>query len=502
VAGAAALLLSAMRQGDRRVRAIDIKRALTATALPVPGATVLDAGAGVPDVLSAYRWLLAAHQAGVYRVEALNDNGGGSGWSAAYRRTGLESAADTVQRFRIASVGGQPAARLLLEPDQPWLRAPRMIEPGGAPATVTVTYDAARLVEPGLYVGTVWARPATDTMAGPAFGLTNTIVVPHELSAGILAEDKLGPGEYRRHYLSVPEGSGGLAVRLITADKDENATLYLFEPTGQPHRGGSAEDGAGSTGSEGTIVVAAEDVVAGVYEAVVVAPPARGVRYVLESVLPDVVPEVTSSDGVHVTLRNSSSDRIGVTVSTELVGAARDTSVHGMRDRPETVLLRAPAWAERMVVDVALPVEVWQQLTDFGVTVFDSSGLKIADGPLHYSFGRLELALDSAHAGRRVAVELFPGFAHLEPPREWTADIRVAFLAGEAVRLAPVGQAAEVNIEVSPGDTIGLSYSLPPELDPPQGFTPLVAVTVEGPGWIRAVRHATVAPARVEPIGR
>ena len=73
----------------------------------------------IADPYPSYRWLLSGHQSGVYRVRALADGANQSRATAAYRRAGLGSAADTVQRFAISSLGGQPATRLLLASDAP-----------------------------------------------------------------------------------------------------------------------------------------------------------------------------------------------------------------------------------------------------------------------------------------------------------------------------------------------------------------------------------------------
>ncbi|MFQ6045538.1 MAG: S8 family serine peptidase [Gemmatimonadales bacterium] len=495
ISGAAALLLSAMRRASRRARAIDVKRALMATAVPLEGATVVDQGAGVPNVPDAYRWLLASHQAGLYRVEALPDGGEGLGGRAAYRRRGLASDADTLQRFRITSVGGQPAARLLLEPDQPWLRAPAVIEPGGAPVTVEVTYDRALLVEPGLHVGTVWARPATDTMAGPAFGLVNTIVVSHDLAGGLDSGGDLPPGGHERYYLPVAESDGGLGVTLVS-EQGGAGTLYLFEPSGQPHRRGSAREVGSGAGDSATIVVAAEDLVPGVYEAVVVAPPTQPLRYRLRAALPELV--VTSiADGPRAVVRNRLRRAVEARITGALVGATQSLTVNGVRDVAQSLVVDAPSWASRLLVDVDLPVEIWLQLTDFGVTVFDSAGVKLRDGPMHYAFGRLELNLDSTDVAQPLTVELFPGFAHMEPPASWSARVTMSFLASEAIELERAEPGVSDTVAISAGAGAELFFSISGDrLSPPAAFDPLVEVRARGPGGTVALRRAA-ARARV-----
>ena len=194
VSGIAALLRTALTAGRTPVRAIDLKRALTTTAVR-SGSTVLDRGSGVVDVDGAYQWLLAGHRSGVYKVEALASDEEGMKTVGAYRRSGLRDPADTVQQFRITSVGGQPAAQFELTTSVGWADAPQIVEMSGAPVTVTVSYDADMLSEPGLYVGVVSARPVTDTIAGPSFELVNTVIVPRRLDRRIRDRGEVLPGD-------------------------------------------------------------------------------------------------------------------------------------------------------------------------------------------------------------------------------------------------------------------------------------------------------------------
>ncbi len=493
VAGAAALLASGIRQNGGRARAIDLKRALMATATPLAGTTTLDEGAGVPNVSAAFRWLRAAHQTGVYAVRAAVDGGNSSSSSAAYRRNGLASPGDTVQHFVVTSVAGQPAARLLLESDAPWLHAPELIEPGGGPVTVRLTYDADAIREPGVYVGTVWARPATDTLAGPSFGLTNTVIVPHTLAQPLRRKGMLTPGAAARHFLAVPEGSGGLTLQLEVPGRTQQATLHLFEPSGQPYRGGSSRLAGGDSMSV-TLVVSAEDVIPGVYEAVVVGSPIEPANYELAAQLPAVT--VTSiGTGPSATLRNHANRRVSATVSAGLLGTVQTQHVEGEGARPVVVRTAVPRWATKMVVDVALPTDAWNALTDFGVTIFDALGRKLSDGPLDYAFGRQTIELDSAHTAAELEVELFPAFAHTNPPVAWSADLRVAYLVDEPITLELLGEGTAADIGLPPNGTISLQFAPPPaDFDVPANHVPFVEVS--------AATDAAPAAVRRGPVGR
>src|SRR5258706_2622630 len=94
----------------------------------------------------------------------------------------------------------------------------------------------------------------------------------------------------------------------------------------------------------------------------------------------------------------------------------------------ETLSVRAPVWAKRAEVDVQLTPDLWDELTDFSVTVYDSGGQQIPGGneAVNYAFGRLSFNLPEKLAGRPLTVEFYPAFAKL-PGHPWrrTARIRV-----------------------------------------------------------------------------
>jgi hypothetical protein len=393
IAGVAALLLSSDRARNGAVRAVEIARALKNTASRPTGTTRLDVGAGIPDVDAAFGWLMAGHQAGIYKVRVLKEGGVSRGVTAAYRRAGFASDADTVERFVVQSIGGQPAARLILQPDVDWINAPEVVEPRGGPVTIELKYDHSKLQSPGLHVGAVTARSATDTAAGPLFELLSTVVVPHGLSPQGY-KHKLEPGSAYRHFFDVPEGAGGLKVELGLADPSTNATLYLFEPDGRPFRGREKRSVGGHRSSEVSITASADELVPGVYEAVVIAPPTEEVAFWLMVATPEIVVEGLE-EGAVATVRNLGRNSVRVIVSADVIGAASHLSVRGTGATPESVRLLTPKWADRVQLRVKLPTSTWNTITGFGVTVSDSNGIRVSDGPLIYSGARQVVELSS-----------------------------------------------------------------------------------------------------------
>ncbi|UCG84767.1 MAG: S8 family serine peptidase [Gemmatimonadota bacterium] len=493
VAGAAAILQSATLERGWRARAVDLTRALANTAEIPEGATRLDVGSGVPNIGAAYRWLLASHQAGVYSVRALPDGGNTSHGTAAYRRSGL-APDDTLQRFEVTSVAGQPAAQLVLRSDVDWITAPALVEPLGRPAIVPLRYDGSRLVEPGVYVGTVSAVPASDTMAGPSFNLVNTVVVPQGLRDRFNSRGRLQAGGQRRYFFEIPPEAGGLEVRLAVTDGSDDATLHLFEPDGRPQRRRGSVPGI--VGTWARINVAGGEIVPGVYEAVVVAPPGSEVAYEIEAALPHVSLSAIT-DGPTVTARNAGTERVTATLSASVTGAVLEMQVRSAGTAPFAVRVPQLEWADTVAIEVALPPGYWQTVTDFGVTVFDTTGAKLFDSPLNYAFARQKVSRDSLEYGGDLLIEFLPGYAHLDPLPEWSGEVRVEFLLSQPIQLdtlAPDG----VEISLGPREERVVSFQgVPADFLLPQGFHPLVEVTartITGPSTVRRGRVAALQP--------
>jgi tripeptidyl-peptidase-2 len=491
IAGAAALLQSAMLVRGRTARAIDLKRALMNTAVRPEGTTALDVGGGIPNVGAALRWLMASHQAGVYSVQSVAQGGNAVAGTAAYRRAGLASPSDTVQRFVVTSVAGQPAALLELISDVDWIDAPPVVEPGGKPVTIDLRYDASKLTQPGAHVGTVWARPVTDTMSGPSFALVNTVVVPRSLDFPFATGSRLGPGRVHRYFLEVPPDAGGLDVRMtVKTGAGGGASLFLFEPSGQPQRGVKSVLADGKEWV--SINVSAEDVVPGVYEAAVVPPPAGWIGYEFEAALPQV--SVTSvADGPTVTVRNTADRRVMTSLSARVVGASTARRVRGKGSSPWTVRLSQPDWAHRIVVDVALPQQYWNEVTDFGVTLFDSTGAKLIDSPLNYAFGRQNLSLDSMGYHGDILIELLPAYAHVDPRPEWQGELRVDFLLDAAVALDTTVGPDSVSVQLGYDQVETFRFPpVPASFILPEGFRPILEVTARTSTGPVAVRRAVI----------
>ena len=485
VSGLAACLMSALVQEGRAPDGAEVSAALRAGSGGLPGgASVLDQGAGLPQLERAYRWLLAGHQGSGYVVSATT--GGGS---AAFRRDGLAGPADTVELFRARHVTGLRVARFALKSDAPWLTAPATVAAGPRETEIPLTYAAPALAAPGVYVGTVTAWNPSDALAGPLFRLVNVVAVPYDLADKPLYDERrtVGPGQVRRYFLRVAQPGTTLVATITLADSSQQtARAILYEPNGAPFRE-LARDSivpiGGSQAGTARFVVRAEDAVVGVYELDVVAPPRSGA---VATVRAQLAP-LTLADREAT---NPGQAVVGGRVTPALLGAERSLDVVGRGATPESVTVSVPDWAVTAVVEVELPREQWREFTDFGVTEFDSTGQQVSQGPLEYAFGRQAFTVATGLRGHPLTVELYPGFARDRGVHPWRARVRVRFLLSEP---RPLGDGRDIT--VLPGGRAPLPVQRPRELTLPQGFAPLVEVRVRpSVGAPDAVRRAVVNP--------
>ena len=474
VAGLAACLLSAMQQAGRRVSAADVAQALRASAVPFGGETAIDDGAGLPRLEAAYGWLLAGHQGSTYVVRTP------TGTSAAYRRTGLSAPDDTLQLFRVRHVAGLRAAQFLLKSDAPWLSVPPSVQAGARETEIPVTYEAGALNAPGAHIGVVSVRNASDTLAGPLFTLPNTVIVPFDINAKPLFDERrtIGPARVQRYFLRVPPDAGGATLEATVTLPDsaqQGATARLYEPDGRPFRDGE-EIALGRT-DPGTarFVVRADDAIPGVYELDVFAPPLASATVNVRAALAPVA--ITETAG-RIEATNIGVESVTGRALRQLLGAARIVNVAGRGAPAESVTVRVPEWAARAAIDVTMPREQWDDFTDFGVTDFDSTGQQVGQGALNYALGRHTFAVPPSLRGHPLTIELFPAFARDDGAHSWPAQVTVRFFLADP---RPVGDGSDLRI-VAGGRAALAPGRTPDDLILPEGFAPLVELRVRGTG--------------------
>ncbi len=492
-AGLAACLVSALAQEGRRATSADIIQALRMSGRQLSGARVIDDGAGMPVLETAYQWLEGGHQGSIYAVKA------STGVTAAFRRNGFAGPEDSVETFTVRHMGGLRAAEFVLRANAPWLSVDDSVDAAPRATPIAVTYNRSALTAPGIYVGTVIALNPRDPIAGPLFTLVNTVIVPTDLTAKPLFDERraVGPGAVQRYFLRVPEDNATLRASVTLPDSQrQQATVRLYEPNGAPARSApnDIEIGQQQPGSA-TITVRAEDLIAGVYELDVVAPPLATTAVTVRAELgPVALGSAHQGAGGAWGLEASS---VGGTQGTtalgqvvyRLVGAERSYAIAGRGQPAESLQVRPPRWAKRMEVDLEVPAELWDELTDLSVTVYDSTGQQVRGGnePVNYAFGRMGLALSDSLRGIPLTVEFYPAFARL-PTHAWRGTAVVRFVGPDA----PVGDATSLSVVAGGRSVIRLPTA--PSLDMPEGYGPLIETRVTTSTGSVSARRAVVGP--------
>jgi hypothetical protein len=485
-AGLAALLVSGLTQEKRPIEAKAIKQALMVTARPLAGATFVDEGTGLPDLEPAYRWLIGGRPVPEIMVRAIDSRGG---VDAAFQQLGAGVPPQTVQKFELLRPAGASPAAYTLRSDSPWLTAPARVTLSGARSVVEVRYDLASLKPPAAYTGTVtgWG---TDSMAGPAFRLVNTIVAPVLLAAGtanLRTGVRVESGTTLRSFFRA-DSARPFEVR-VSSGPAEKGLVFLHEPDGMPYRDESARP-IGAADGTATFRVDARDAVAGTYEAVAVAiAPAPGALTagVRVTQSPLRLHLVRNQNQAVATLSNATTSPVTAEVALLLGGGERVQTVVARGSSTHRIPFVVPAWAKSVVVDITMDRAQWGRFTDFGVTLFDSVGRQIEKEPLNYAFGRLQASLPPGHGDMPVELALYPGFADAVAEQPWTLRASIRLYADSAVSLAP-GGSAPASVTIAPGRNASATFPLPESPWPlGDGFFPLgiLAARVAGDTWTR-----------------
>lgn len=483
MAGFVACLESAMAQEGRAVSAADLIQSVRSTAVPLAGWSAIDQGSGVPKLESAYRWLVAGHQGSRYIVRTA------AGTPAALRRNGFAGAGDTSDVFTVTHADGLRGAQFLLSSDAPWVTIPPVVTSQARSTSIRLSYHPGLLPGPGVYVATVTGRTPTDSLAGARFRLVSTVIVPNDLTRPFADSARvLGPGALRRYFWRVPSATS-FTYSIALADPDDAVLGLLFDPDGRPAT--ATADSLVTVGfgksSSSTVLVPAEDVRAGVYELDVIDQGTSRATVTVRAQQAPVALTPRADGSIEVT--NVVEGTADLSALASLAGAERRSDVAGGGAPPESLWVTVPAWAARAEVWVEMPATQWEWFTDFGVSVYDSSGQQVNASPMNYAKGRQTFDVPKALAGQPVMVELFPAFARGDSSPPWQASVRIRFFTDS---LDPIGAAHPITV-VAGGRGVLAPVSVP-EMSLPNGFSPLVEwrlTPVSGGGVALGYQEAT-----------
>ncbi|HEX2451322.1 MAG TPA: S8 family serine peptidase [Gemmatimonadales bacterium] len=489
VTGLVAVLRSAAAQTNRTLDARTIRHALMITARPEHGVPFIEEGTGLPDIEAAWRWLESGRSAPDVEVTVP----GRAGPGAAFRWRGLATPADTIQRFEITRPGGAKRVTFTLRSNADWLIAPRTVTAGGGTTLVSLRYRAPLIREPGLYTGTVSGWTA-DTLAGPAFRLVNTVVVPRAAaSAEPIKSARLEPGGVRRAFV-VADSARPFIVRVATWSGLQSAIAALHEPGGMPFRdGGQLQAGADSGAA--SFRVDGRDVVAGVYEADAVGLPFGGATVSMRvDHAPFRIFGEAQTDRVVALLENVGNAPVEAEVRLLLTGAERRDTIAARGGDIVLVPFTAPAWAARAVVDVTMDPRQWARFTDFGLSAIDADGRILAKHPLNYAIGRLQVPLPRGHGDMPLRLHLLPGLADPRSTEPWTVVATVRLYADSAISLN-TGAGESHHLRLGPRESLAARFERSPAPWTLPGRSEPLGVVVALAGGEAWTREISLGPA-------
>lgn len=468
VAGLVARLLNVLMADDRRADRALIHQALRATARTVPDATLLDQGAGLPDLGAAARWL-AAHRS-VPQLVAVDD--ADPTRNAVWIPAG--PAPETV-KLRVRRNDGGPPMRIRVRSGAEWLRleGSSLRELPAEGVALYFALDQQALAAPGVRVGSVIIEDADDETLGPLLRVPVTVRVPVARGDTASMVAAVHAGAAARMVFATDTGRG-VRVEVNTLSTDGLALMALHEPGGQPFRDVPITI-AGHDAAAGIIEIDARDVRPGHYELVVLSPPTNGVaaRATVHR-SPVRLAGRLRRDSLIVEATSLTDSSVELQLRAAFSGAEWQAVMSGSVAAPNDTVLFVPTWADQLVIDVAMAEADWSRFTDFGVTLWHRDGRLLAEEPLNYAFGRLRIDLPPAVRGDTLRLALTPAAAGTDRATPWRVEVSARFFVE---RPSAVDRGGAPSGLLVPGGVRRVAFAVggwPVVI--PTGLTPLVTL--------------------------
>lgn len=443
VAGLVARLLSPPLAGGRAVDRVRVQQALLATAVPVPFATVLDQGAGVPDLFAAMRYLDATAAVPALESLARADSTQSGIWF-----DGLVLPERFAVTIRRRDDGG--ARRIRLRSNVPWLdvegAAVRPLPAGGT--VVSMHVEPGVHLTPGVRTGALLVEDADDEGLGVLLRVPVTIRRPMTLGGDVHTLLAMQAGEIGREVVDADSGRA-LEITVETLSRTGLVLVGVHEGGGQPARDQVLTTG-GYREERAVIRIPGDDVQRTRYEIALVASPTVGVATRVSARQGPVRLAASLADGFLVLAATSMiTTPSEISLDAEWIGAESRFTLGAESARPTRLALPIPPWTATLRLDVAVPTGDWSKFTDLGVTLRDRAGRLLAEAPLTYAFGRMHFTPPPHLRGDTVYVVLAPAAVASAPPTPWEAHLTVRYLDA-----APVGsgQRAPERFTLAPGE--------------------------------------------------
>lgn len=462
-AGAIACLLSAARAEGLTVHWGMVKRALIAGAAPVPGLALFEQGGGLVDLENSWKVLRelarsrTAHQVLDWRVSApCPFQSDGRAPAAYWRVPGWFPADPEKVTFEVRPVFHPDLSAderdvffrsFQLRSEAPWLRvlAAKRYVRGDMAMTVDVTYDAARLREPGVYSARVLGLQDGGDLSGLAgreFSLWNTVVVsaPADRDGGYVFEGSgLQPSTVKRHYVEVPAGATALRCRLEVSDavgarEGAGCSLEICDPEGAV-QGGFSGYARPESRPLVDVTVTPPALRPGVWELNLVAAIAnlRPTDYRLTvtcdayDVRPAVITELSRQAG------EAAEASLEITRGLRGVLHGRAEAVLDSYRRERRVdVSDTDLWTQSFTLDAAAPRATFELamdeatanlFTDCAVNVLDADGTAVAATGFSGLVCDLDVALPDGADSAAFTLQVVGGFARPDDADAWSFDL-------------------------------------------------------------------------------
>lgn len=518
-AGLCALLAQQVREKvGAAPRADWVKRALLDSGEAIPGFTVLDYGAGRPDMVKAAARVEEIARGGVadplYGFEVSTESPlapEGIGPAAFWRSTHFPT--DRPQSFTVKPVFVPQAdadaitgfsKRLTLRCDAAWceLLQDQIHFRAAQSATVRVRFLPDKLTEPGLHVAMVEGREGDAVL----LRLFASVIVPHkavsESGYRVLLENQTAEGwKVQRHFFAVPAGASAMHITMrAVGEQPSNAGIpRICRPDG--HEVGhyyAIRLDTRSDRRESSFTVS-EDLVQGVWELPVINSKAdESSTYSLEVRFDGVQmdpPKITRLSGKagskpsgSVGILNVFDRPTTVTVSGKIEGY-RKTITKTLKPDDDTATI--PIEFTSNIGSVRISVEVsdrtYAKFTDCAVSVFDGSGKAIAKDGLNEPV--LTLSVDNPAPEAESAsgrLEIRPAFMHHDIDDSAEFEIEVDYLYAEPINIA-VTRGGSSSLTLYPGISAELALAL-------EAVLPAIPEGMRSIGYVRATERAAKQP--------
>jgi subtilisin family serine protease len=482
VAGIVARLINVLESANRRPERRLIHHALRVTARPIPDATVLDQGAGLPDIAAAARWL-QGHRS-VPELVAVDDNDPTR--NAVWLPSG---AAPATVKLRVRRNDGGPPMRIRVRSGADWMRleGSELRELPNEGAALYFALDTQALASPGVRVGSVIIESADDDALGRLLQVPVTVRVPvNPTDSASMAASVHAGSSSRMQFLA--DTGRGVRVEVRTLSAEGVALMAMHEPGGQPLRDVPLSV-AGFGEQAGMVEIDARDMRSGYYEVVVVAPPTNGVATrttVFRS--PVRLSGRMQRDSLLVEARSLAESTVDLQLRAAFSGVEWQAVMGGNASVPSDTLLIIPPWARQIVVDVAMAEADWSRFTDFGVTLWHRDGRLLAEEPLNYAFGRLRIDLPPEVGGDTLRLALTPAAAIDDRPVPWRVEVSARYFAE---RPLAIDRGGAPHAPLAPGGTRRAAFAVTSwPVMIPAGLSPLVtliAVERDNHVWTREI---------------